>query len=170
MPSFISWTLQIILLHVLFSKNGHLAYFHCILRFEIFPSVHHTSYCIFHHEDLFSQPQPTELYIHLENALTCLLHIIPAHCNMYIKAEQMPAYFLFCGSCVDGVPITKMPAPCNVRYPLSWYCRWPREPTDNRKRYLTIIMFVFGAIATKIHIMIFYYQSIKSSVRRYNII
>ena len=35
----------------------------------------------------------------------------------------------------------------HVRYPLSWYCRWPREPTDNRKRYLTIIM--FGAIATK---------------------
>ena len=58
---FTFFSARMAVLHIIFTAS---------LRFEIFPSVHHTSYCIFHHEDHFSQPQPTELYIHLENALT----------------------------------------------------------------------------------------------------
>ena len=50
---FTYFSARMAILHIIFTAS---------LRFEIFPSVHHTSYCIFHHEDHFSQPQPTELY------------------------------------------------------------------------------------------------------------
>ena len=61
------------------------------------------------------------------------------------KLNKCPPIFSFVAAALMECPSQRcLP---HVRYPLSWYCRWPREPTDDRKRYLTIIM--FGAIATK---------------------
>ena len=137
------------------------------LRFEIFPSVHHTSYCIFHHEDLFFSTS-ADRTIHPSRECLDLPPSYQPIATFTSKLKKFPPIFSFVAAALMECPSQRcLP---HVRYPLSWYCRWPREPTDNRKRYLTIIMFVFGAIATKIHIMIFYYQSIKASVRRYNII
>ena len=55
------------------------------------------------------------------------------------KLNKCPPIFSFVAAALMECPSQRcLP---HVRYPLSWYCRWPREPTDDRKRYLTIIMF-----------------------------
>ena len=174
MPSFVSWTLQINLLHFLFSKNGRLAYyFHCII--EIRDISLRPSHLLLHFPprgSFFSTSADRTIHPSRE-----CLDLPPSYqpiATFTSKLNKCPPIFSFVAAALMECPSQRcLP---HVRYPLSWYCRWPREPTDNRKRYLTIIM--FGAIATKrvakrlvrFHIMIFYHRSIKSSVRRYNII
>ena len=67
---FTFFSARMAVLHVIFTAS---------LRFEIFPSVHHTSYCIFHHEDLFFSTS-ADRTIHPSREcldLTCLLHTSP---------------------------------------------------------------------------------------------